>query len=134
MKSEKIIKNLIIISYIMIAIYMGGLIYQFITHATALAKVIKITDIIMFLIFIFTLKKKGPVAPIIGLIIAMVNFVISIIYLDFISIVICILIAYECILLVKEWQKAGKFPTHFQGTQKKETKISEKRKTKTPKE
>ena len=91
---ETYIKNLTLISFIMILIHIAGLTYQFITISSILAISFKILYITMFAIFLFSLIKKAKLSSLLGIVFSCVIIIISAIYMDFLSIVISILIIY----------------------------------------
>lgn len=95
MKDTKVIvKNLKLISFIMIVIHFLGLIYQLFTAASILAIIIKCIYILLFTLFILTLNKKVKIAPFIGIAISTITILISIKYIDLASILVSLIIAY----------------------------------------
>lgn len=94
MEENKLIKNFITISFIMIAIHSLGMLYQFIVQAPIFAIIIKLIYIILFSILLITLYKKKQIAPFIGILLAVTTFIISIKYLELLNIVIAGIIAY----------------------------------------
>jgi uncharacterized membrane protein YfcA len=94
-----IVKNLKIISFIMIIIHFLGIIYQLYTQATIFAIIIKISYIIMFLALILTLNKAKKLAPFIGFVLSTLSIILSFIYLDISNILIAIFIVYNSYIL-----------------------------------
>lgn len=99
MEINIIVKNLKIISFIMIIIHFLGIIYQLYTQATIFAIIIKISYIIMFLALILTLNKAKKLAPFIGFVLSTLSIILSFIYLDISNILIAIFIVYNSYIL-----------------------------------
>lgn len=90
------IKNLSLISLIMILIHLAGLTYQFVTKAALFAIILKISYILMFVIFLFNLLKRSKYTYLIGILMSCVIIIISGMYMDFLSVLVSILIIYYC--------------------------------------
>lgn len=88
------IKNLSLISLIMILIHLVGLTYQIIIKASTFAIILKLLYIAMFGVFLFTLIKRAKITYLIGIIISCIIIIISGIYMDFLSIIIAILVIF----------------------------------------
>lgn len=128
MEINTIVKNLKIISFIMIIIHFLGLIYQLYTQATIFAIIIKISYIIMFLALIITLNKKQKIAPFIGFVLSTISIILSLIYLDISNILVSIFIAYNSYILFITFRNNNEYKGLIQKSNKNKNSNNKKKK------
>lgn len=94
MKEQQLIKNLTLISVIMIVIHFIGIIYQLFISETITAIIIKLLYILLFTTLIIMLYKKNILATLISIIITIYSIILSTIYFDFLSVLVSLVLLY----------------------------------------
>ncbi|MEG0873243.1 MAG: hypothetical protein RSG48_04730 [Clostridia bacterium] len=96
METENVRKSLKIISLIMILINLCGIVYQLLTHASAIAILIKIGYVVLYLLLVLLLVKKSKYASVLGYMLATMAIILSLLYFDFLTIVISLILVFYC--------------------------------------